>query len=97
MRQDDHRQLGQYLLLSHEGTRDRLRCVPPEADALVEIARHHAACLGARALTNGGRHATVSLVSYHDVEAFIAKLRIEAGRRLAKCLEPLVLPITGGP
>jgi len=96
LREADHRQFGQFLWLSHESARDALQAVSPEAERLVQSARKHPACLGSRALYETGRIATVSLVDYHNVEAFVAHLALEAKRQFGRDIRPLVLPIVDG-
>jgi len=46
-------QFGQYLFQSHESSRDFFKNSTPELDLLVELAKSHPGCLGAR-LTGGG-------------------------------------------
>ncbi|HKI68218.1 MAG TPA: galactokinase family protein, partial [Verrucomicrobiae bacterium] len=53
LREDDHRQFGQYMFQSHESSRDYLKNSTAELDTLVELARKIPGCLGAR-LTGGG-------------------------------------------
>src|SRR5262249_29414178 len=63
LREDDHRQFGQYMFQSHESSRDVLQSRPPELDLLVEMARGHRGCLGARLTDGGFGAATVNLVA----------------------------------
>jgi galactokinase len=53
LREGDHEQFGQYMFQSHESSRDNLKNSTKELDLLVELARKHSGCLGAR-LTGGG-------------------------------------------
>jgi galactokinase len=96
LREGDHRLLGQFLLLSHDGTRDALQTTSPEAESLVRKAREHPACLGSRALFETSRIATVSLASYHEVESFAAHLAAEGERCLGRTVTVLVLPVADG-
>lgn len=70
LREDDHRQFGQYMCDSHESARKTCRSSSPELDFLVELARGHPGCLGARAIYT----ATLSLVAYHQAERFMKHL-----------------------
>jgi galactokinase len=96
LRDGDHRQIGQFLSLSHDQARDELKAVQPEAEALVQAARAHPACLGSRAMFESGRSATVSLVNYHEVDGFLTHLTGAVERRLGRDVQPLVLPIVEG-
>jgi galactokinase len=96
LRDGDHQPLGQFLNLSHESARDGLRLVSPEAEALVTIACGSPGCLGARALFEAGRIATISLVNYHEIEAFIANLSAKGSNQLERPIQPLVCPIVEG-
>ena len=46
LRENDHRQFGQFMFQSHESSRDFLRNSTKELDVLVELARAHPGCLG---------------------------------------------------
>jgi galactokinase len=70
LRQDDHRQFGQYISDSHESARGACKGSSPELDFLVELARGHPGCLGARAIGPG----SLSLVAYHQAERFMKHL-----------------------
>jgi len=70
LRTDDLGQFGQYLFQSHESSRDFLQNSTAELDQLVELARQHPACLGARLTGGGFGGATLNLVVHHEAEAF---------------------------
>jgi galactokinase len=93
---DDHQQFGQYMFQSHESSRDFLKNSTRELDLLVDLARQHPACLGARLTGGGFGGATVNLVAHHQAEGFIkhmaAKYQEAAGIRL----EPLACQIVDG-
>src|SRR5439155_18025374 len=72
LRADDHRQFGQYMFQSHESSRDFLKNSTRELDLLVELARAHPGCLGARLTGGGFGGATINLVAHHQAESFIA-------------------------
>jgi galactokinase len=85
LREEDHRQLGNYISLSHESQRDQLHTTDPGTEQLIQLALAQRGCLGARALDHGVG-ATVNLVSYHDAEPFMAQLagtyEAQTGQRL---------------
>jgi galactokinase len=96
LREDDHRQFGQYWFQSHESSRDFLRNSCPELDLLVELARQHRACLGSRLTGGGFGGATISLVAYHEVEDFMAHMATAYERQTGRPLEPLVCQVVDG-
>lgn len=93
---DDHRQLGNYLSLSHESLRDTLRASCPELEVLVELAHNHEGCLGARAMGSGFGGATANLVAYHAAEPFMAHMEKQFEARTGRKLKPLVCQIVDG-
>jgi galactokinase len=93
---DDHRQFGQYMFQSHESSRDFLRNSTRELDLLVELARQHPACLGARLTGGGFGGATVNLVAYHQVESFSKHMAEKYQSATGVRLEPLVCQIVDG-
>lgn len=70
LREEDHRQLGQFMLQSHESWRTVCGGLPEETELLVTLAQRHPGCLGARAIQGG----TVNLVAYHQAEGFLRDL-----------------------
>lgn len=76
LRDGDFEQFGQYLFQSHESRRDRLRDVAPELELLVDLARLHPGCLGARACPGGGASpsGTLNLVRLDQAESFMRAL-----------------------
>src|SRR5438477_3481987 len=87
---DDHRQFGQYMFQSHESSRDFLKNSTPELDLLVELARAHPGCLGARLTGGGFGGATINLVAYHQAENFIATIARQYQQRSGHELKPTV-------
>src|SRR5439155_4733612 len=75
LRDEDHRQFGQYMFQSHESSRDLLKNSCPELDSLVELARAHPGCLGARLTGGGFGGATINLVAHHQAESFMEHMR----------------------
>lgn len=96
VREEDHRQLGNYLSLSHESLRDTLQASGPELDALVALARAHAGCFGARAMGLGLGGATVNLVAYHAAEPFMTYLAKAYEARTGRRTHPVVCQIVDG-
>ena len=74
LRDGDFEQFGQYLFQSHESSRDHFRNSCPELDTLVELARAHPACLGARLTGGGFGGATTNLVRRDAVNDFTRAL-----------------------
>lgn len=70
-------QFGQFLFQSHESAREFFQNSSPEMDLLVELARAHPACLGARLSGHGFGGHTVNLVLWNEVSEFCE--RLEAG------------------
>jgi len=75
LRDDDHRQFGQNMFQSHEKFPRPSENSTEELDLLVELARGHPGCLGARLTGGGFGGATINLVAYHQAESFIAPNR----------------------
>ena len=81
LQEDDHRLFGQYMFQSHESSRDFLKNSAPELDLLVELARAHPGCLGARLTGGGFGGATINLVAHHQAEDFMAAMTREYARK----------------
>ena len=94
--EDDHRQLGQYMFRSHESSRDFLKNSTPELDALVELARAHPGCLGARLTGGGFGGATINLVAYHQAESFMKHMSRCYEERTGHKLRPVLCQIVDG-
>jgi galactokinase len=81
---------------SHESSRDFLKNSCPELDLLVELARAHPGCHGAR-LTGGGFGGdTINLVAYHEAENFMATIAQQYEQRTGRKLVPVVCQIVDG-
>ena len=93
---DDHRQFGQFMFLSHESSRDFLKNSCPELDLLVQLARAHPGCLGARLTGGGFGGATISLVAYHQAEDFMKTIAQQYEQRTGRGLVPVVCQIVDG-
>jgi len=93
---DDHRQFGQYLFLSHESSRDFLKNSCPELDLLVDLARAHPGCLGARLTGGGFGGATINLVAYHQADDFMKTIAEQYEQRSGWKTKPVVCQIVDG-
>jgi galactokinase len=96
LREDDHQQFGQYMFQSHESSRDFLKNSTRELDILVELARQHPGCLGARLTGGGFGGATINLVAHHQAESFMQHMSAKYEERTAIKLSPLVCQIVDG-
>jgi galactokinase len=96
LREDDHRQFGQFMFQSHESSRDYLRNSTRELDLLVELARKHPGCLGARLTGGGFGGATINLVAHHQAESFMQHMSREYEKQTGVKLSPLVCQIVDG-
>src|SRR5207245_3266061 len=96
LHEQDHRQFGQYMFQSHESSRDFLKNSTPELDLLVELARSHSGCLGARLTGGGFGGATINLVAYHRAEDFIRHMAQEYEKRSGHRLKHMSCQIVDG-
>jgi galactokinase len=96
LRADDHRQFGQYMFQSHESARDFLKNSCQELDVLVELARKHPGCLGARLTGGGFGGATINLVAYHQAENFMETIARQYQERTGHQIKPMVCQIVDG-
>ena len=94
--EDDHRQFGQYMFLSHESSRDYLKNSCAELDLLVELARAHPGCLGARLTGGGFGGATVNLVAYHQAEDFLRHMTEQYEQRTGRKMKPMICQVVDG-
>ncbi|MDB6122586.1 MAG: Galactokinase [Pedosphaera sp.] len=96
LREDDHQQFGQYMFQSHESSRDFLKNSVPELDLLVELARKHPACLGARLTGGGFGGATINLVRHHQAPDFMAHMAREYEKSSGHKTQPILCQIVDG-
>ncbi|HEU0038496.1 MAG TPA: galactokinase family protein, partial [Verrucomicrobiae bacterium] len=96
LREDDHRQFGQYLFQSHESSRDYLKNSTKELDTLVELARKHPGCLGARLTGGGFGGATINLVKYHEAQSFMEHMQREYEKAVGVRMTPTVCRLVDG-
>jgi galactokinase len=96
LRAEDHRQFGQYMFQSHESSRDFFKNSVPELDLLVELARAHPACLGARLTGGGFGGATINLVARDQAEEFVADIARHYGEKTGRVTKPILCQIVDG-
>ena len=96
LRANDIAQFGQYMFQSHESSRDFMKNSTRELDTLVELARQHPACLGARLTGGGFGGATINMVKHHEVEGFTAHLTAGYEKKLGVKTKPLVCQVVDG-
>jgi galactokinase len=96
LREDDHRLFGEYMFQSHESSRDFLKNSAPELDILVELARAHPGCLGARLTGGGFGGATINLVAHHQAEDFMAVIARQYHAKTGQEIRPAVCQIVDG-
>jgi galactokinase len=96
LRDGDLAQFGQYMFQSHDSSRDLLKNSCPELDTLVELARAHPACLGARLTGGGFGGATINLVARSQVEDFQQAIVAGYSQRHGVKLQPIVCQIVDG-
>jgi len=93
LREGDFEQFGQYMLQSHESSRDLFRNSCAELDLLVELAQGHPACLGARLTGGGFGGATINLVKREQVQTFSQAIAAAYQERAQRKLEPLLCQV----
>ncbi len=96
LRDGDFEQFGQYMFQSHESSRDFFKNSTPELDLLVELARGHPACFGARLTGGGFGGATINLVRREQTAAFIHAIGGQYEQRTGRKTTPLVCQIVDG-
>jgi galactokinase len=96
LREGDFEQFGQYLFQSHESSRDFFKNSTPELDLLVELAKSHPGCLGARLTGGGFGGATINLVRRDQVDDFMRALAVEYEQRTGRHTTPLLCQIVDG-
>lgn len=96
LRANDMAQFGQYMFQSHESSRDFLKNSTLELDALIELARQHPACLGARLTGGGFGGATINMVKHHEADKFIAHMVAGYEKKLGVKTHPLVCQVVDG-
>ncbi len=90
MRAGDGVGVGSLWNASHESLRTLYEVSGPELDAVVEIARDHPACFGARLTGAGFGGCAIALVDTARVEDFVRETGATLARQLPSCGEPFV-------
>jgi len=96
LRDGDFVQFGQFMLQSHESSRDFFHNSTRELDTLVEIARAFEGCFGARLTGGGFGGATINLVQRGRVDQFIEELAREYNARTGVETRPMPCEIADG-
>jgi galactokinase len=96
LRDNDFPQFGQYMFQSHESSRDLFRNSTPELDLLVDLARDHPACLGARLTGGGFGGATINLVQRAAVKDFVSTMSARYEERTGRKTSPMLCQIVDG-
>ena len=96
LRDGDFAQFGQFMFQSHESSRDFFKNSTRELDLLVELAREHPACLGARLTGGGFGGATINLVQRDGLENFSKEMSRQYKERSGIEMTPLLCQIVDG-
>lgn len=96
LRDGDFEQFGQYMLQSHESSRDFFHNSCPELDLLVDLARAHPACFGARLTGGGFGGATINLVRREQVDAFKRAMASNYAQKTSRTLTPMICQVVDG-
>lgn len=96
LRGGDFAGFGRLLFQSHASSRDNFHNSCPELDGLVELARAHPACLGARLTGGGFGGATLNLVKREAAEDFRAHVAAGYQQQTGRTLESWVCQVVDG-
>lgn len=96
LRDGDFEQFGQFMFQSHESSRENFKNSTAELDALVELARGHSACLGARLTGGGFGGATINLVRRDQAREFMQTIAVQYQKRTGRETEPILCQIVDG-
>jgi galactokinase len=96
LRDGDFVQFGQYMYQSHESSRDFFKNSCAELDLLVDLARGHAACLGARLTGGGFGGATINLVHREQLTDFRQAISAAYRQHTGQPLDPMVCQVVDG-
>jgi galactokinase len=96
LREGDFDQFGQYMFQSHESSRDCFKNSCDELDMLVELARAHPGCLGARLTGGGFGGATINLVRRDQAEGFMKTIAAQYEQRVNICIQPMLCQVVDG-
>lgn len=96
LREGDHRQFGEYLLQSHESSRDLLCNSTPELDAQVAIAAKLPGWLGGRLTGGGFGGSTLHLVEASKVREFMDAMARRYREELGVAITPWICKPSAG-
>jgi galactokinase len=96
LQEGDFTQFGQYMLQSHESSRDWFKNSCPELDCLVDIARAHPACYGARLTGGGFGGATINLVRQDQADVFMKSMAEQYEKRTGRQTHPMRCQVVDG-
>jgi galactokinase len=96
LREDDHRQFGQFMFQSHESSRDFLKNSCEELNLLVELARKIPGCVGARLTGGGFGGAAINLVAYHQAQGFMETIARQYEEGTGQKIQPVVCQVVDG-
>jgi len=96
LRENDFGQFGQYMFQSHESSRDLFQNSTLQLDQLVELARAHPACYGARLTGGGFGGATINLVRREQVKDFMGEIARSYQQKTGHATEPLLCQVVDG-
>jgi len=96
LREGDIEQFGQYLLQSHDSCREFFGNSSRELDLLVQLARAHPACLGARLTGGGFGGATVNLIRFSQLDEFKASISALYRKLLGREIDPMFCRVVNG-
>jgi galactokinase len=96
LRDGDFEQFGQYMFQSQESSRDFFKNSCAELDLLVDLARAHPGCLGARLTGGGFGGATINLVKREQAADFSKFIGGAYEKRTGRKLEPMRCQVVDG-
>lgn len=96
LRNGDFEQFGQYMFQSHESSRDCFKNSCRELDVLVELARQHPACLGARLTGGGFGGATINLVRRDLATDFMTAMAARYEQETGRSAQPMLCQVVDG-
>jgi galactokinase len=96
LREGDFVQFGQYMYQSHASSRDFFHNSTPELDTLVELARAHPGCLGARLTGGGFGGATINLVQRAQAQDFMRAMAAMYAQRSGRKTQPMLCQVVDG-
>jgi galactokinase len=96
LRADKLAEFGPLLFASHESSRLNFLNSCPELDVLVELAKTHPGCLGARLTGGGFGGATLNLVRRHQAEDFRATMAAGYEQRTGHKLQSWICQVVDG-